>query len=151
MQLVLYFPLLLFFLLSSTAFSKPFRSSVFQSASTGKGSYNENLHNSEQSPLDNQLEVPSSPFPVVSCKFLIKFRPTSIIYNYGVDAAKSGAPFLLECLLRKEASEAIKAIQEIFVAIPFTGQPGIEQQPIFKIVDVLPNLHTIRFVEDLRY
>jgi len=124
---------------------------VIQSAYTSKGSYNEKLHNSEQSPLDNQLEVPSSPFPVVNCEFLVKLRPTSIVYNYGVDAAKSGAPFLLECVLREEASEAIKAIQEIFVAFPFTGQPGIEQQPIFKMVDVLPNLHTIRFVDDLRY
>ena len=79
------------------------------------------------------------------CKSLVKHGPTTIIYNYGANITYAGADSLFSCLRQDAALDARESVQEIDVAFPLTGNPGFEHQPLLRLVDILPNLKTIRW------
>jgi hypothetical protein len=79
-----------------------------------------------------------------NCKKWLQQNPASIVYNYGVNATLSGAVSLRDCLKRGEAAQARLKIQEILIVFPLFSEPDGEQQPLQEILQMLPNLESVR-------
>ncbi|KAH8689894.1 hypothetical protein BGW36DRAFT_307061 [Talaromyces proteolyticus] len=97
--------------------------------------------------LLESLQTSASPAVFSSttdCTKWLRQNPASIVYNYGVNDTLSGAGALRDCLLRDEATQARQKIQEILIALPLFSQPGAEQQPLQELLQILPNLESLR-------
>lgn len=88
--------------------------------------------------------LPATFSPTTDCEEWLRQNSTSIIYKYGVNDTLSGAVSLRDCLKRDEATQARQKIQELLVAFPRFSEPSEEQQPLKDILDILPNLETVR-------
>lgn len=55
---------------------------------------------------------------------------------------------LRDCLKRDEAAQAREKIQELLIAYPLFSRPGGEQEPLWEILRILPNLESVRYVTE---
>ena len=82
--------------------------------------------------------------PTINCSKWQQSKHRSITYNYGSNTTVSGAGALYECLTKDEDGVARSAIEEIKVVFPLSGEPAPIDQPILDLVQILPNLKTIK-------
>lgn len=92
-----------------------------------------------------QKSAPPATFSsTTDCKKWLRQNPASIVYNYGENVTLSGAVSLRDCLKRDEAAQARLKIQEILIVFPLFSQPDEQQQPLQEILQILPNLESVR-------
>jgi hypothetical protein len=69
----------------------------------------------------------------------------SIVYNYGLNENNTGARELVDCLASQDGVEARSNVHNIYVALPFVGDPEPKQKAFAELIGLLPKLKTIRY------
>ena len=85
--------------------------------------------------------------PTTNCTRWLENSGDTIVYSYGIDETSSGARALRDCLYREEAKGSREVVRKIELAYPLAGRPSHEQRSLFELVEILPNLESIRYVD----
>lgn len=91
-------------------------------------------------------QPPASFLPSTNCTEWLRTSGETIVYNYGLDETASGARALRNCLSSDEAAESRARVRDIIVAFPVYGEPQPQQQSLWDLTQLLPNLQTVRYV-----
>ena len=83
---------------------------------------------------------------MTNCTEWLKNSGDTIIYSYGINETSSGARALRDCLHGEGAEESRERVRRIELAYPLALRPSREQQSLFDLVKILPNLQSIRYV-----